>query len=672
MRRHIHRSIASNHHLLSEATPHNNYNHNNHYKNIGVLPSSRISGNSSSNAAACQSANRTIHQHNKIKKNDYCLLETNHELNLTGAHRKRSYHTNVTSVTRQPRPSNGEASTFSFDAKTFAESLRRYFQQPFSNPMEEEQVEKISAIPSAAENLFTQLKMSDMMKYQPHQFFLTKLRSYIEHGLEKVKKQPALDAKNADAFAFFVNGGKGTGRTRNTIEAVEICAQEYRHKFKKVMYLYLPFLDMCSLEEEEDMFGAQEILHYQQSKKLITARMIYSYFTQAIENPFVMPYRHFLDNCFHFIPEDISLASEIIRYDSRLTSDEELLLFMILDDCDELLKYTIENYTFKPFSVLVRVYNDLPSIFKDGTNTIYAPIMIGTNIEGMVDDWVHKLGPTRPTYAGSSYHKNETFTTSQFPLLTKEQVEQIVDHMFEKKGHIVIQDENGNGHFIDKTNWRSSKALTTALGIIGGHPLVLEYFLLFIASVHYLHKDFCNFQYAVERTKYEIKRQYNFIELNLKNTDNQLEKIIVSTFTGREILEVTGMKNYEFSHFSTYFNSGIVFPMIKNEDEDIFFNNYNNLERAVCVPFIFLDELIEQIPEESKNKRVFRELCTSLKELFDLHLLDKNGKIEMVEKQKRKATKVMSKAIESLKSSELDSPYIQELLSWQTLSRKTE
>ncbi|KAG2377746.1 hypothetical protein C9374_008831 [Naegleria lovaniensis] len=636
MKRHA-QIIALNHHRCSDAS-HHTYCHG---INTGK-PTCRLYGNSSSHSD---------HHHDHLIQNNQIgngLLETNN------IHRKRSYHTSLTNITRRPASSSRQStmdeglSTFSFNAKTFSEGLRRYFEQPSSNPIEEEQIEKISAIPSAAENLVMQLNMSDVMKYQPHPFFLTKLRSYIEDGLEKVNKQPSVGAKNADAFAFFVTGGKGTGRTRNTIEAVEMCAQEYRHQFKKIMYLYLPFLNMCPLEEEEEMFGAQELLNYDQSKKLITARMLYSYFTQVIEKPLVMPYRHFLDHCFHFIPEDISLATEIIRYDSRLNSDEELYLFMILDDCDELLRYTMQNYTLKPFSFLLRVFNDLPAIFKDRTNTIYAPIMIGTNIEGMVNEWVHKLGPTRSTYAGSSYQKNETFTTSQFPLLSKEQVEQIMDNMFEKKGHIVIEDENGNGHFIDKANWR-------------------KYFLLFIASVHYLHKDFCNFQYAIERTKYELKaNQYNFTELARKNTDNQIEKIIVSTISGREILEVTGMKTYEFSHFSTYFNSGIVFPMIKKEDETIFFNNFHNLERAVRVPFIFLDELIEQIPEETKNKQVFRSLCVSLKELFDLNLLDKNGKIETVEKQKREAWKVLAKAIESLKISEIDSPYIRDLLSWQT------
>ena len=62
-------------------------------------------------------------------------------------------------------------------------------------------------------------------------------------------------------------------------------------------------------------------------------------------------------------------------------------------------------------------------------------------------------------------------------------------------------------------------------------------------------------------------------------------------------------------------------------DTIIEYNNYFNLERVVSVPFIFLDELIEQIStnndEDSKNtKQIYGALTSALKDLLDLQLLE--------------------------------------------------
>ncbi|EFC50003.1 predicted protein [Naegleria gruberi] len=528
----------------------------------------------------------------------------------------RSYSTN-----------NLYSDTFLFDAETFATNLRIYFEDPPLELHEEESDAPVEhhQLPNeeAHDNDIVSLTISDIMPYQPHEFFTQKLRYYIDHSLEKIKSQP-VGVKNADAFAFFINGGKGVGKTRNTIETVEEMTLEYGDRFSKLMYLYAPFLNMCPLAEEEEMFGREELLNFQKSKKLITARMIYSYFTQSIDSSEVRSYRDFLEHCYHFIPDNISHVSEIIKYDLDLDNDESLGLFIVMDDCDELLRVKFENViTHTPYSLLLRMYNELPGVFTDRQNTTFIPIMVGKDIEGMTQDWIHKLGPTRPTYSGSSYQKNETFTVCQFPLLNQDQVENIVDNMFDRKGQIPIEDEEGTGQFIDKENWRDCKSFLTALAMIGGHPLALEHFLLFIASVQYLHRDFFNFQYAVEKTKYELRKTYDLTELGLKCTDNQIEKIIISLLSDRQILEVTGYKNYEFTNFYTFMNSGIIFPVIKpEEDEVIEYNNFYNLERVVNVPFIFLDELIEQIPEESKSKEIFRNLATALKNLLDLQLLE--------------------------------------------------
>ena len=517
-----------------------------------------------------------------------------------------------------------DSTTFSFNVQTFSHNLRKFFEKPLSHDdhLSNNHVSESHHTPLHNEDIGG-LSMSDVMTFQRHEFFETKLRNYVENGFEKIKTQP-LGASKADAFAFFINGGKGVGKTRTTIETVERFTLEYKDRLSKVLYLYLPFSEMCPIREEIEMFGLNELLNYQRSKKLITARMLYSYFTQTVENDEVLPYRDFLDQCYHFIPDDVEHATDIIRHDCKLRAEEELCMFIVVDDCDELLKIKFEhNLLSTPYSVLLRLFKDFPGIFKDKTNSIYVPLIVGVDVVGMVNDWVHKLGPTRPTYSGSSYQKHETFTITQLPLLNHEQVEKIVDNMFEKKGQIPIENEYGIDSYIDKDNWRDSKSFSTALAMMGGHPLALEYFLMFIASVKYLHEDFYNFQYALEKTKYELKKLYDFESLGKCCKDNQIEKIIVSLLSHKQLLEVVGYKNYEFHNFYTYMNSGIVFPVIKpEEDEVIEFNNYNNLERVVNVPFIFLDELIAQIPEDSKSKQVFSNLCTSLKNLLDLQLLE--------------------------------------------------